>query len=360
MNAADYTPLTPEEMAPLSQVFRRCKTSNRYLRAVLELTYRCNYKCPHCFVHTDVSNHGYRQKELTTAEWCGVIDQLAADGCLVLTFTGGEVFCRSDWYELALYSREKRFALRIFTNASYIDDRLADQLAEVMPMRVEVSLYGASQASYRTVAGHEIYLQKTIDGIDRLVARDISVVIKAPLMQANFHEMDQLADMALSRWNHKISFSPHMVPRDDRDGSPLAQQLTAEQLKHYLTTHSPPVRESIHTDDSKPPCTLARDYLVISPFGDVFPCVNIKRSVGNVRERAIRKIWDTAPFLTHLRQITVGDFRPHYSEEEFKTVGICPGAVYRETGSPIGALSFSKTAARVCKDLGGRLDCGCG
>jgi len=360
MNAADYTPLTAEELAPLNQLFRSCKQANHYLRAVLELTYRCNFKCPHCYVHTDLSNHGDRERELSTAEWIAVIDQLADDGCLVLTFTGGEVLCRRDFFTLAAHARDRRFAVRIFTNASYIDDSIADKLAALNPLRVEVSLYGGGGAGgYRAIAGHEIYFEKTCAGIDRLVDRGVPIQLKAPLMRENFDEMDQMAALTRDRWGAKISFSPHMVHADDRNARPLESQLTPEQFEQYIRSdYCPPIRPQEH-DESKPPCTLARDYLVISPFGDIFPCVNIKRSVGNVREQTIREIWHTAPFLSHLRKLTIGDFKPYYTDEEFPTVALCPGAVYRETGSPVGSLAFSKMAAGVCAKSGGRFSCGC-
>jgi len=89
------------------------------LRAIVELTYRCNLRCVHCYT---VGRAG--ERELGTEEVRGILDQLAGEGCLYLTFTGGEILLREDFFALAAYARRKRFALRLFTNGSFLTTAL--------------------------------------------------------------------------------------------------------------------------------------------------------------------------------------------------------------------------------------------
>ncbi len=351
MNAADYQPLAELMLTKTNQ--------HQYVRAVLELTYRCNFKCPHCFVHTAHSNHGSRDQELTTDEWRDVIDQLADDGCLVITFTGGEIFCRNDFREIATHARKRRFVIRIFTNASYIDDKRADLLAEIQPIQVEVTLYGATPETYRAVAGHEIYLEKSCAGVDRLLDRGIRVVLKAPLMQQNVADMDRFAELTQARWGKRIRISLQMLPRDDRDTTPVGHGLNAEQLSRYFESHNGPAPTINRVNLDAPPCNVAKDYLVVSPFGDIFPCVSVKRSVGNVRERPIREIWHDSPFLDHLRNLTLRDYEPYYTKEQFAQTVICPGTVFRDTGNPVGASSWHQLTHSL-RNSASHLSDGCG
>ena len=60
----------------------------------MDVTYRCNERCVHCYLDHD--DHG----EMTTDEIKGVLDQLAEAGVFFLTFSGGEVFMRRDFFEL--------------------------------------------------------------------------------------------------------------------------------------------------------------------------------------------------------------------------------------------------------------------
>ena len=70
-----------------------------------ELTHKCNLDCIMCY------NVPLGQPELTTEECLDVLDQLASAGTLYLTFTGGEILSRKDFFEIARYARAIGFAL---------------------------------------------------------------------------------------------------------------------------------------------------------------------------------------------------------------------------------------------------------
>ena len=56
----------------------------------LDLTYRCNERCVHCYL--DHEDHG----EMTTSEIKNLLDQLAEAGVFFLTLSGGEILMRSE------------------------------------------------------------------------------------------------------------------------------------------------------------------------------------------------------------------------------------------------------------------------
>jgi len=58
----------------------------------IDVTYRCNERCVHCYLDHD--DHG----ELSTSEIKDVLKQLADAGVFFLTFSGGEVFLRRDFF----------------------------------------------------------------------------------------------------------------------------------------------------------------------------------------------------------------------------------------------------------------------
>ena len=99
-----------------------------------EITYRCNLRCSHCY-QTGASG----EKELTTEEIYSALDELADLGCLYLTFTGGEILLREDLFDIAKYARKKEFAIRLFTNGTLIDEKVADKIKNLSPLSVEIS-----------------------------------------------------------------------------------------------------------------------------------------------------------------------------------------------------------------------------
>ena len=104
------------------------------LRVMFELTYRCNFHCQHCYVPQD-----YRDKkgELETREVFDILDQLKDIGCFYLGFTGGEPFVRGDIMDILWYAKRRGFEVIIYTNGSLIDERIACELADLRPNKVD-------------------------------------------------------------------------------------------------------------------------------------------------------------------------------------------------------------------------------
>ena len=126
-----------------NELLRKTAEECQLLSVHWELTYRCNCRCTHCYV-VKPGDEGFQSRgaELSTAEAKSVIDQLTALNVLNIGFSGGEVLCRSDFFEIAQYARKNRFAIRIFTNGTLIDAEVADRIAELFPVSVEMSVYG--------------------------------------------------------------------------------------------------------------------------------------------------------------------------------------------------------------------------
>ena len=63
------------------------------LAGSIELTFRCNLQCAHCYLGSYPGGPG--QTELSTAEFCGILDEVVEAGCLWMLFTGGEPLVRA-------------------------------------------------------------------------------------------------------------------------------------------------------------------------------------------------------------------------------------------------------------------------
>src|SRR5438132_4064474 len=80
----------------------------------LDVTYRCNERCVHCYLDHD--DHG----EMTTAEIRTVLDELSEAGVFFLTLSGGEVLMRRDFFEIVGYARRLMFNVKVKTNGVMI------------------------------------------------------------------------------------------------------------------------------------------------------------------------------------------------------------------------------------------------
>jgi MoaA/NifB/PqqE/SkfB family radical SAM enzyme len=257
------------------------------LSAYLELTYRCTWRCVFCYNprHSD-------RRPLALAEWLVVLDDLRALGTLSLTLTGGEPLAHPDFLSLARAARERRFALRIFTNGTLVDEPMADALRALDPVAIELSVHGASAATHESCTGAQGSFASVLGAIARLKQRALPLVVKTLLNRRNEHELDALIAFGESLGvAHQIDAT--VTPRDDGNRSPLAEQASAAavaRLMQRLAQRAPvPTAARVAGGVN---CGLGRLTLAIDPEGDVFPCLQWRHSaLGNVRTRSLRDLW---------------------------------------------------------------------
>lgn len=299
------------------------------LHALFEVTERCNYACTHCYL----PHRG--DDELTTAEAKRVLDELAAAGTMFLTLSGGEVFLRRDFPEIAEHAKAREFVLRIFTNGWFVDDRKADWLAALDPMGVEISLYGPDAATFETVTKVPGSFERTTAAIRRLTSRGVRVRAKTPVMNVNARRIPETETLAFSLGADEFSWDPLVAPMDGGESAPLALRPSTEDLA-FVFAWDRAKRGTSATPDAKPldaaPCNAGRGAVSISPRGDVFPCVAIKVPAGNLRTQPFSTIWSRGEILERMRGITVGTLRACATCEDRPWCPRCAGMAKHEEG----------------------------
>ncbi len=186
-----------------------------------DITYRCNERCVHCYLDHD--DHG----EMTTPEIKRVLDELADAGTFFLTFSGGEVLMRRDFFELLEYARSLMFDVRIKTNAVMIGEAEARRMLELGVDQVQVSIYSHRAEVHDAITKLPGSLRRSIEAIRSLTEQGLRVTIANVLMTANMH--DHAGVQALARepgrsvharpdhhakdgWRHLNSESAHSGP----------------------------------------------------------------------------------------------------------------------------------------------------
>ena len=154
----------------------------------LELTFRCNNRCVHCYVNKRIDDNKEKKKELTYTEICHLLDDIAEQGCLSLLLTGGEPLVREDFPDIYLYAKKKGFLIALFTNGTLMTPSLADFLKEFPPRSIEISLYGITERTYERVTRSPGSYEKCRKGIDLLMERSLPLTLKTVILAVNRHE----------------------------------------------------------------------------------------------------------------------------------------------------------------------------
>lgn len=120
-------------------------------RMILEVTKRCNYRCPFCYCIWHEKPE-LATRELDTAEWKNVIDRCVGEGVCELLLTGGEPLLRRDIFELLSHARRNHpeLGLEVYTNGSLVTEAVLRRLKR-MKVRLSTSLPGLT--SYGEMTG---------------------------------------------------------------------------------------------------------------------------------------------------------------------------------------------------------------
>jgi AdoMet-dependent heme synthase len=298
----------------------------------LDVTYRCNERCVHCYLDHD--DHG----EMTTAEIKGVLDQLAEAGVFFLTFSGGEVFLRRDFFELVDYARRLLFNVKIKTNAVMIREGEAKRLRELNIDTIQISLYSHRAEVHDAITKLPHSFERTVRAIRFLRDQGLRVTIANVLMTVNREDQYGVQKLAADLGVH-YTVDPTITPMMDGDTSVLALRIGQEELVEVL--HSPalvpnqeefcaPPKPVSEADLDGYSCSAGHSFCYISPYGDVFPCVQFPLPSGNVRSQKFMDIWNLSPQLAEVRSIRARDLTVCSSCAHVGTCTRCPGLAYME------------------------------
>jgi radical SAM protein with 4Fe4S-binding SPASM domain len=135
------TPGVPNHIASLSAAYRR-RFPGRPAALDIELTDRCNLRCPSCWFHGE---HGvgdrFAGQELTTEEAFALIDRLAPSK-LSLYFGGGEPLLRGDFLDILARARSHGLRTAFTTNGTLLTAEVAARLVELQVSAINVSVDG--------------------------------------------------------------------------------------------------------------------------------------------------------------------------------------------------------------------------
>jgi len=306
---------------------------------VLELTYRCNLKCPHCYELFRPSDKNVTSKklELTPAEIQSIVERLPR--FTLITVNGGEIFVRSDLREiLAIILAKHR--CHLYTNGTCITPEIASDLVDMGVTSMGISVDGPEDV-HDSIRGRGSF-GRTIESIRLLTELKIRRRKKFPLLNlkttitdknvGNVSEMVPFAEqlgldyctfqvlnnsihMGGVSFQSSLDYSQPTPPITNVPLRVLQQQLNKIQelasksrirvrilpklpvpsiLEHYKNQLDP----SVHT------CVSPWTTMYISPTGCVYPCLNYY--VGNIREQSFRELWNSERYRQYRNRLIRG------------------------------------------------------
>jgi AdoMet-dependent heme synthase len=298
----------------------------------LDITYRCNERCEHCYLDHD--DHG----EMTMAEIADVLAQLADAGVFFLTLSGGEVLMRRDFFEILERARHLLFNVKVKTNGVMIHEKEAARLRQLGVEQIQISVYSHRPEVHDAITKLPGSLKRSIQAIRFLKSQGLKVTIANVLMAGNFSDQAGVINLA-KELGVAYTLDPTITPKMDGDTSVLALRIAGSELKQVFHNQElvgnveefcappPPPGEDIMLGI---PCSAGHTACYISPYGDVFPCVQFPLPSGNVRRQKFLEIWRDSAQLKEVRSIRARDLPTCSTCSHVGTCTRCPGLAYME------------------------------
>ncbi|MDD2920251.1 radical SAM protein [Rhodoferax sp.] len=304
------------------------------LSVQLDLTYRCNERCVHCYLDHD--DHG----EMSTAEIKDLLDQLAAAGVFFLILSGGEIFLRKDLFEIIAHARKHLFAVKLKTNAVLLREASARRIAALGVESVQISVYSHLAAVHDEITKVRGSFRRTIEGARLLKAHGVRVSFANVLMKHNAGDYPQVQALA-AEMGVGYNLDATITPMMDGDRSILDLNITPGELEQVLHESTlvgnaeefcaPPAGPLAPADALDTlPCSAGHTACYISPYGDVLPCVQFPLLSGNVRQTRFLDIWQNSPALKKVRAISMADLQSCSSCAHGSSCSRCPGLAHME------------------------------
>lgn len=181
------------------------------LRVDLALTYQCNNDCFHCY-----AGGSHTTAELTTAEWCSIIDKLHAAGVPQVIFTGGESLMRPDLEVLVHHAKRHCMITGLITNGRLLTRQRVDSLVQAGLDFVQITVESIDPAVHNAMVGFPIPLtgattdpayvnplQETLAGVEHALASSLQVTTNTTITPQNAETvlatLAQLIDMGVER-----------------------------------------------------------------------------------------------------------------------------------------------------------------
>ena len=302
------------------------------LSVQLDLTYRCNERCIHCYLDHD--DHG----EMTTAEIKDLLDQMADAGVFYLTISGGEILMRRDFFEILEHARKRTFCVKLKTNGVLIREKEADRLRALGVESVQISIYSHRADVHDAITKMPGSFRQSIEAVRLLRKHGLLVTLANVLMTQNASDYKSVKALA-AELDAKFLLDPTITPMMDGDRSILQLNVDQAALQGVFRDGAlvgnveefcaPPVNVDEEALDALP-CSAGHTACYVSPYGDVYPCVQFPLPTGNVRRTKFVDIWRDSPQFKEVRSITLRDMPTCSKCTHGATCTRCPGLAYME------------------------------
>jgi len=169
------------------------------LEGSIDLTYRCNNNCRHCWLSIPPESQE-KKDELSFEEIKGIVNEARAMGCRMWSISGGEPMLRPDFPEVFDYLTRNFVSYSLNTNGTLI----TPEIAKLMKRKGSkmVALYGATAKVHDHITRNPGSFEATMRGFRYLKEAGAGFTVQLIPMKDNYHHFKKMIKLAESLSKH--------------------------------------------------------------------------------------------------------------------------------------------------------------
>jgi MoaA/NifB/PqqE/SkfB family radical SAM enzyme len=275
------------------------------LQGSIDLTYRCNNSCRHCWLRISPDSRE-RRKELSLEEIKVLVDEARGMGCRRWSISGGEPMLRPDFAEIFDYITSRSVSYSLNTNGTMITPEIADLMKR--KGNKMVALYGATAEVHDHITRNPGSFLATMRGFDLLREAGVGFTVQLIPMRDNYHQFPEMVRLAKSlspHWRVGAAWLYLSSDGDHTKNAEIAHQrlspkdvieldkpdLSGEECEEAEMDHA-----FCHTGDDGffAKCIKGRRDFHVDPYGQMTFCSFIKdpQMRYDLRNGSFREAWE--------------------------------------------------------------------
>lgn len=282
----------------------------------VEVTNYCLQGCIHCSSCAGPLNF----QSIPIERLRSLIEEAIPMGLESFTISGGEPLLYPDLLPLISFINQKKLSFNLYTcgigesidkKIVPLSNELLDQLVSHNIKKLTFSLQGASPKIHERVSGLMGSYETTLESIRRAIYKKILVELHFVPMTVNWEEIESVVKIATELGITQVSLL-RLVQQGRCDDSlmlsearkaefgPFVEELRVKYPTVNIRLGAPFNCVTLASKD----CNAARDKLLISANGEVFPCEAFKFKKGTrptIYNKTIRDIWENDKLLNDIR-----------------------------------------------------------
>lgn len=224
----------PVEPKITEYLYAKAAKSGLPLSGTFELTPVCNMNCRMCYVRMSHEEQQAAAPLRTAEEWLALAEKAKEQGLCYLLLTGGEPFLRPDFKEILSGLHRMGFIISINSNATLIDERVIEWLKETPPIRINITLYGASDSTYERLCGNPKGFTQVTKAIRLLKEAGITIKLNCSVTPYNAEDLEDIFEFA-KKEGLLIQATSYMFPPLRKNPSEVGRndRFTPEEAAYY-------------------------------------------------------------------------------------------------------------------------------